>query len=108
MSQSRVIEINDTNFEKLVSSSKLIMIDFWANWCGPCRMLGPVIEEIAMECDGKFVVGKIDIDNNSAVASKFSIRSIPVIIIFKDGREADRIIGYASKATILERLSVFL
>lgn len=108
MSQSKVIEINDSNFGELISSYKLVIVDFWAEWCGPCRMLGPVIEEIAVEYADKFVVGKVNVDNNAAISSKFSIRSIPVIIFFKDGEEVDRIMGYASKAAILERLSVFL
>lgn len=108
MSEHKVIELNDGNFDKLVSEDKLILVDFWAEWCGPCRMLGPIVEEIAVEYMDKLVVGKMDVDSNSAVPSRFSIRSIPVMILFKDGKEVDRIIGYASKASILERVSVFL
>tara|TARA_B100000686_G_C16601427_1_gene868865 strand:+ start:720 stop:1040 length:321 start_codon:yes stop_codon:yes gene_type:complete len=94
---------NDTNFEKDVNQSDLpVLIDFWAEWCGPCKMIGPILEEISEELDDKIKIVKIDVDNNNQTAMKYSIRSIPTLMVIKDGIVQGQHIGAASKAQIQE------
>jgi thioredoxin 1 len=96
---AEVKTLTDESFDKEIGDAATPMIvDFWAPWCGPCRMVGPVIEEIAGDHDGKVVVGKLNVDENPATASKFGIMSIPTIILFKDGEPAKKVIGARSKA----------
>ena len=96
---AEVKTLTDESFDKEIGDAATPMIvDFWAPWCGPCRMVGPVIEEIAGEHDGKVVVGKLNVDENPGTASKFGIMSIPTIILFKDGEPAKKVIGARSKA----------
>lgn len=96
---AEVKTLTDATFDTEVSGAQIPMIvDFWAPWCGPCRMVGPVIEEIAQDHDGKVVVGKVNVDENPGIASKFGIMSIPTIILFKDGEPAKKVIGARSKA----------
>ncbi|HZJ73348.1 MAG TPA: thioredoxin [Perlabentimonas sp.] len=103
------LEITDANFEELVlKTDKPVLLDFWAEWCGPCRIVGPFVEEIAKEFEGKAVVGKVDVDNNPDVASKFGIRNIPTILFFKDGEVVDKQIGVAQKAALIKKLEAFL
>ncbi|MEM0253931.1 MAG: thioredoxin [Candidatus Bathyarchaeia archaeon] len=97
---SEVIHVTDLNFNDVIHSNPIVLIDFWAEWCMPCRMLAPVIEEIAREYAGKVLVGKINVDENPITASKFQIYSIPTLIIFKNGVEVDRIIGLVPKSRI--------
>lgn len=93
----------DQNFDTETTSHKgLILVDFWASWCGPCKMMGPVIEELAKYYEGKVKIGKLDVDANSSTAGKFGISSIPTTIFFKDGKEVDRLVGFQSKE-ILEK-----
>jgi len=100
------IEITDANFEQEVIQSDLpVLIDFWAVWCGPCRMIAPIVEEIAGEYDGKVKVGKLDVDNNPNTAVKYGIRSIPSLLIFKGGEVVDNIIGAVPKEQITEKLA---
>lgn len=87
------VHLTDANFEQTVTSNKIVLVDFWAGWCGPCRALAPTIEEIAKEYAGKIVVAKLDVDENPATAEKFQVFSIPTVILVKDGREAERIVG---------------
>ena len=84
------------------------MVDFWAAWCGPCRMLGPIIEELHGDYDGKAVVGKVDVDNNQQIAMQYGIRNIPTVLIFKNGEVVDKFVGVAPKASIAEKLNSFL
>ncbi|KPK29029.1 MAG: thioredoxin [Desulfobacterales bacterium SG8_35_2] len=99
------IEINDANFEEEVLKSDIpVLIDFWAVWCGPCRVIAPIIEELANEYEGKVKFGKLDVDNNPNTAVKFGIRSIPTLLIFNDGQVADQLIGAVPKANIVDRL----
>ncbi|MEO8666459.1 MAG: thioredoxin [Ignavibacteria bacterium] len=99
------IEITDANFEQEVLKSELpVLIDFWAVWCGPCKMIAPMVEEIAAEYEGRVKVGKLDIDNNQQVSVKYGIRSIPTLLIFKDGKIADQIVGAVPKASIVQKL----
>jgi thioredoxin 1 len=101
---SEPFHVTDTNFEETIKKNKLALIDFWANWCGPCRALAPTIVEIAKECNGQFLVGKLDVDENPATAEKFQVFSIPTMIVFKDGKEAERLVGLCPKNRITDTL----
>ena len=103
------IEITDSNFEEVVlKSSKPVMVDFWADWCGPCRMLGPIIEELSKEYEGKAVVGKVDVDSNQEFAAKFGVRNIPTVLTFKNGELVNRQVGVSSKNVYAENLDGLL
>ena len=103
------LEITDANFEQVVlKSDKPVLVDFWAEWCGPCRMVGPVVEELAKEYDGKAVVGKLNVDLNPGVSTQFGIRSIPTILFFKGGQLVDRQVGAVPKSAIETKLQAQL
>lgn len=95
------LKITEGNFEKeVLENDKPVLVDFWAAWCGPCQMLAPILKEIAEEYEGKAVVGKVNVDEEPALAAKFSIASIPTMILFKNGEAVDKSIGFGSKAQI--------
>lgn len=99
------IEITDANFEELVlKSDKPVLVDFWAEWCGPCRMVGPVVEELAKEYEGRAVIGKVDVDSNSAISAQFGIRNIPTLLYFKNGQVVDKQVGVVPKAALASKL----
>lgn len=103
------IEITDANFEELVvKSDKPVMIDFWAVWCGPCRMIAPIVEEMSGEYEGKAVIGKVDVDSNPNVAMKYGIRNIPTVLFVKNGEVVDKQVGAAPKASFTSKLNSLL
>jgi len=103
------LEITDANFEELVKSSdKPVLIDFWAVWCGPCKMIAPVIDELSTEYEGKAIIGKLDVDNNPKVASSLGIRSIPTLLFFKNGEMVDRQVGVVPKNVLSDKLNQLL
>lgn len=100
------VEITDANFEQEVLQSNIpVLIDFWAVWCGPCRLIAPVVEELAGEYAGKVKIAKLDVDNNQGVADKYGIRSIPTLLLFDKGSVVDRMVGVAPKSAIVEKLN---
>ena len=99
------LEITDANFEEVVlKSSKPVLVDFWAAWCGPCRMLAPIVEELSGEFEGRAIVGKMDVDANSNTPMEFGIRSIPTLMIFKKGELVDKIVGAVPKHVLTQKL----
>lgn len=103
------LEITDASFASdIIESGKPAMVDFWAVWCGPCRMVGPVVEEIAAEYQGKAIVGKVDVDTNQEVAAEYGIRNIPTILFFKDGQVVDKVVGVVPKEQLVEKLNAIL
>lgn len=94
MIMADIIKISDSTFNSEITSDIPVLVDFWADWCGPCKMIAPVLEQLSQELDGKLKVGKINVDENSEIPGKFGVMSIPTLIIFKDGQEKERIIGY--------------
>jgi thioredoxin 2 len=106
---SKPVVVTDANFSSVVESSSLpVLLDLWAVWCGPCRLIAPVIEQIAAEYSGKALIGKLDVDANPQTASRFGVQSIPTLLILKDGREVDRLVGAQPKQAILQRLQRFI
>jgi thioredoxin 1 len=103
------LEFTDSNFEEIaLKSDKPVMVDFWAEWCGPCRMVGPIVEEVANEFGDKAVIGKLNVDNNPNVAQKYGIRSIPTILFIKNGEVVDRQVGAVPKAALVRKLEAQL
>ena len=102
---AKALEFTDGNFEaEVLNSDKPVLVDFWAEWCGPCRMIGPVVEEMAGEYEGKAKIGKVNVDNNPDISVKYGIRSIPALLIFKNGEVVDQIVGAVPKPHITKQL----
>lgn len=100
------LELTDTNFDTVINDPATpVVVDFWAEWCGPCKMLGPVLEEIATEQAGKAIIGKVDVDRHPELAARFQIQGIPTLLFFRGGEVRDRIVGLASKKSIVARLA---
>ena len=103
------VEINDANFEELVlKSDKPVLVDFWAEWCGPCRMLGPIIEDLSDEFADKAIIGKVDVDSNQQFAAQFGVRNIPTVLVFKGGEMVNRQVGVAQKSVYADFLNALL
>ena len=103
------LEITDATFEEVVlKSDKPVLVDFWAAWCGPCRMVGPIIEEVSSEYEGKAVVGKLDVDANQEFAAKYGVRNIPTVLVFKDGEVVSRQVGVSPKNVYTEAIDGLL
>ncbi|MCK9255248.1 MAG: thioredoxin [Bacteroidales bacterium] len=103
------IEITETNFEEMVvNTDKPVVLDFWAVWCGPCRMIAPLIEEMHNEYGDKAVIGKVDVDNNNAIAVKYGIRNIPTVLFLKNGEVVDKVVGAVPKSTLTAKLDALL
>jgi len=103
------LEITDQSFQETVlSSDKPVLVDFWAAWCGPCRMLTPIVEELASDFEGKAVIGKVDVDNNQNISMEYGIRNIPTLLIFKNGQVVDKLVGVSPKEVIAEKLAAHI
>ena len=102
------VTITSENFESLKNGQQPLVVDFWATWCGPCRMVGPVISELAQEYDGRIVVGKCDVEENEELAMEFNVRNIPTILFFKGGQIVDKMVGAQAKARIQEKFEAQL
>ena len=102
------VKITNENFEELKNGELPLVVDFWATWCGPCRMLSPIIAELAEEYEGKLVVGKCDVEENEDLALEFGIRNIPTILFFKNGEMVDKMVGAQSKTKLVEKFNVLI
>ncbi|MDH5382817.1 MAG: thioredoxin [Cyclobacteriaceae bacterium] len=100
----KTIELTESNFQEVINSDKPVLVDFWAEWCGPCRMIGPVVAELAEEYDGKAVIGKLNVDENPNISAQFGVRSIPTLLVFKGGQVVDKQIGAVPKGVLAQKL----
>tara|TARA_R110002072_G_scaffold124338_1_gene259808 strand:+ start:101 stop:448 length:348 start_codon:yes stop_codon:yes gene_type:complete len=103
--QTKAVEITESNFDELVNASTPTLVDFWAPWCGPCKALGPTIDELAQDFQGKSTVGKVNVDDNPALAQKFGVSSIPTVLVFQNGQVVETLIGLRPKEAYAEALS---
>ncbi len=102
------MEITDSNYEAIVAEGKPLVIDFWATWCGPCRMVGPTIEALSEQYAGQVNIGKVDVDENDELAAKFGIRNIPTVLFIKDGQVVDKVVGAAARPVYEEKIKALL
>ena len=102
------LEITDNNFKEILAEVKPVVIDFWAPWCGPCKMVGPIIDELAGEYEGKVLIGKCDVDENGDVAAEYGIRNIPTVLFFKNGELVDKQVGSAPKSVYVTKIEALL
>jgi thioredoxin 1 len=100
----KTLELNDSNFDAAINGDKPVLVDFWAEWCGPCKMIGPVVEELAGDYEGKVVVAKLNVDENPQVTARFGVRSIPTLLVFKNGQVVDKQVGAVPKSVLSQKL----
>jgi thioredoxin 1 len=100
----KTLELNDTNFDEAINGDKPVLVDFWAEWCGPCKMIGPVVEELAGDYEGKAVIAKLNVDENPQVTARFGVRSIPTLLVFKNGQVVDKQVGAVPKSVLSQKL----
>ncbi|MBI1770424.1 MAG: thioredoxin [Bacteroidetes bacterium] len=100
----KTMELTDANFDQVIKSDKPVLVDFWAEWCGPCKMIGPVVEELAGDYEGKAVVAKLNVDENPQVTARFGVRSIPTLLVFKNGQIVDKQVGAVPKSVLASKL----
>ena len=109
MTTKNIVQVTDQNFEATVGAAQqIVLLDFWATWCAPCKMLKPLVEELATEYEGRVVVAELDVDANPITASKFGVLSIPALILFRGGKPAERIVGYKPKAYLKQKIDAVL
>lgn len=101
-------EVTDSNFQEILAEGKPVVMDFWAPWCGPCKMVGPIIDELATEYEGKVIIGKCDVDENGDVAAEYGIRNIPTVLFFKNGELVDKQVGSAPKSAYVAKIEAIL
>ena len=101
-------EFTDSNFQETALSGGVSVVDFWAEWCGPCRLIGPIIDDLSTEFEGKATIGKVNVDTNPEISMKYGVRSIPTILFIKDGEVVDKHVGTATKATLTQKLQAHL
>ncbi len=104
----KTVELTDSTFEQFVNSSEPVLVDFWAKWCGPCKMIGPVVEELAGEYEGKAKIAKLNVDENPTMTAKFGVRSIPTLLVFKNGQVVDKQVGAVPKSVLAQKLTAQL
>ena len=102
------LEITDSNFQEILAEGKPVVMDFWTPWCGPCKMVGPIIDELATEYEGKVIIGKCDVDENGDVAAEYGIRNIPTVLFFKNGELVDKQVGSAPKSANVAKIEAIL
>ena len=108
MASAEIVKLTDEDFERQAKASPHLLVDFWAEWCGPCRMIAPVLEELSKEYQGRLTIGKLNVDENRQTAARFGIRSIPTLLLFKDGSRVEQIVGAHPKATIKAKIDQLL
>lgn len=104
----KAIEITDSNFDEITNTDKPVLVDFWAEWCGPCKMIGPVVEELANDYEGKAIIAKVDVDSNPNTSAKFGIRSIPTLLVLKNGKIVEKQVGAVPKSVLTQKLDAHL
>jgi thioredoxin len=103
-----VVNVSDANYKEVLAAGQPVVLDFWAEWCGPCRMVSPIIDELAEEYAGRITVGKVNVDENDTVVAEYGIRNIPTVLFFKDGQLVDKQVGAAQKAAFVEKMNKLL
>ncbi|WP_210489714.1 thioredoxin [Rufibacter aurantiacus] len=104
----KAVHFTDTTFEEVLQSDKPVLVDFWAEWCGPCRMIGPLVEELAQEYEGKAIIGKLDVDSNPIISAKYGIRSMPTVLVIKNGQVVEKQVGAVPKKVLEQKLTAHL